>query len=481
MYPLLYLFRLALCVSITNATVQIHDLTNNPLAIIPLGKAKLKTGHIRIIHPIDLIQIGQTINNVNEDIQNNPSTNPLYELIQIKNQKLFETFLKIQPYNVRPKRWDTIGTIWKWIAGSPDADDLRMINATLNSLILQNNRQILINEAIDRRIHAITDITNQVLKIENERTKTLSIEINQLIILSNLDSLQDQVETLEEAILMAKHGIPSSKILSMKDYTKITTFLQTHDVYINSFEELLSQSEAQVMLNNTHIIYMLKVPRVSTGIFEYDYIDSIITASKRISLNKNYIIRNATHVYEVNQPCKDKDDYFLCEGSQVEPVNDCIYKLATGQHSNCIYEKVYSTGLVKRINDGTILINDAVAEVSSNCSNSSQPLKGSFLIQFTECNLHINGELYANYEMTLPGSNYYPTTGLRANEVRIIDEPPEEYLQNLTLEHREKLQLLNLQSHSLNWKLNLFGSFGISAMMLSITSIAIFCYLCRCR
>ena len=186
------------------------------------------------------------------------------------------------------------------------------------------------------------------------------------------------------------------------------------------------------------------VPRVSIGIFEYDYIDSIMKASKRISLNKNYIIRNASHVYEVNQPCKDKDDYFLCGSSQLEHVNDCIYKLATGQHSNCIYEKVYSAGLVKRINDGTILINDAVVEVSLNCSNSSQPLKGSFLIQFTECNLNINGELYANYEITLPERTYYPTIGLRVNETAIIDETPAEYLQNLTFEHREKLQLLNL-------------------------------------
>ena len=120
----MYLFRLALCVSIAHATIQIHDLTNNPLAIIPLGKAKIRTGHIRIIHPIDLTQISQTINNVNDDIQNNPSTNPLYELIQIKNQKLYETFLKIKPNNIRQKRWDTIGTVWKWIAGSPDVHDL---------------------------------------------------------------------------------------------------------------------------------------------------------------------------------------------------------------------------------------------------------------------------------------------------------------------------------------------------------------------
>lgn len=461
------------------ATIQIHDLTNNPLAIVPLGTAKLKTGHIRIIHPIDIIQIGKTISNVNKDIQNNPSTNPLYELIQIKIYKLHETFMKIRPYAMRQKRWDTIGTVWKWIAGSPDAEDLRMINSSMNSLIDQNNKQVLINEAISKRIQEITDITNQVLRIENERTKNHSIEINQLIILSNIDSLQNQVETLEEAILMAKHGIPSSKLLSMRDFSKISTFLESHDVRITSFESLLSQSKAQVMLNRTHIIYMLKIPQVSKEIFEYDYIDSIIKSMKRISLNKNYIIRNKTHVYELNGPCEEDDNYFLCDSLQVEHTSECIYKLTTGKHSNCTFEKVYSEGLVKRINDGTILLNNAIAEVSSNCTSSSQLLNGSFLIQFSQCNLHINGEQYSNFETTIPARTYFPTTGLRVNEIHIIDTPPAEYLQNLTIEHRDKLELLKLQNHSLTWKLHLFGSVGLSTVILIASSIAVFCYLFR--
>ena len=461
------------------ASIQIHDLTNNPLAIIPLGKARIKTGHIRIIHPIDLIQIGKTISNVNRDIQNNPSTNPLYELIQIKNYKLYETFTKIKPLTRRPKRWDTIGTAWKWIAGSPDAEDLRMINSSINSLIFQNNKQILINEAMDKRIQEITDITNEVLRIENERTKNHSLEINQLIVLSNLDSLQNQVETLEEAILMAKHGIPSSKLLSMKDFTKIATFLQFHEIEMNTFEELLSQSQAQVMLNNTHILYILKVPQISTVSFEYDYIDSIIRSNKRIALNRNYIVRNITHVYEMSQPCEDQNKYFLCEMSQLEHANDCIHRLTTGRHSNCTFEKVYSGGLVKRINDGAVLINDAVVEVSSNCTNLSQTLNGSFLIQFADCNLHINGELYSNPETTIPGRVYFPTTGLLANEIKTIDVPPAEYLQNLTIQHRDKLQLLNLQNHSINWKLNLFGSLGLSTIILIASIIAIFCYFSR--
>lgn len=463
--------------STATCTLHIHDLTNNPLAIIPIGKAQLKTGHVRIIHPIDLIQIGNTIRKVNNDIKLNTISNPLYELTQIKSSKLAETFMKLKPYVKRiSKRWDQLGQAWKWIAGSPDAEDLRMINVTLNSLITNNNKQIMINQAISKRIQEITNITNEVLSMEKERMKNHSIEINQLLVLSNLDSLQSQVETLEEAILMAKHGIPSSKLLSIKDFRVIAAFLEEHDVYIKSFEELLSQSTAQVMLNETHIAYMLKVPQLSPRQYEYNYIDSIIKNDKRILINQNYVIRNESHLFELTQPCQLHNRNYVCDSINLYNPSKCIDALVRGQHSNCTFEKVYSNGLIKRINDGVILINDAIVEVSSNCSETHQQLNGSFLIQFEDCKVFINGELYTNYEVNLPKRPYYPTTGLKVHELSIIDSPPTEYLQNLTLEHRDHLDTLRLENNSLHWKLNIFGSLS-STLIIILFAIGLYIYL----
>lgn len=449
------------------------------MVIIPLGPARIKIGYVRILHPIDIAQIGELIAKINIDIQRNPYNNPLYELIEIKRQKLYETYLKLKPFTHRRKRWDTIGTAWKWIAGNPDAEDLRIINTTLNSLITQNNKQILINQAIGSRLEEITSITNQVLKLENERLKNHSIEINQLIILSNLDSLQNQIETLEEAILMAKHGIPSSKLLSIRDFNTIATFLEQHDIHISSFEQLLSQSTAQVTLNKSHIAYILKVPQFSKYTYEYDYIDSIIKSDKRIAINRNHIIRNKTHIYELANACEEQNENFLCDSSDLSQPSSCISRLIQGQHSNCTFGKVYSKGLIKRINDATILINNAIIEVSSNCSDSNKFLNGSFLIQFENCDLHINGEIYSNLETTISSKLYYPTTGLSVHETGIIDIPSPEYLQNLTLEHRDQLEILKLQNNSINWKFNIFGSLGLSTITLIIVGLAIFLYTSR--
>lgn len=269
----------------------------------------------------------------------------------------------------------------------------------------------MINTAIDHQIQGLTDVTNGLLQNQYENTKNHSIEINQLIILSNLDLLQNQLETLEEAILLAKHGIPSSKLLSIHTFNQIATQLSHHDTYLSSFEELLSRSTAQVIFNVTHIAYVLKIPQLSQNIYEHDYIDSTIKNQKRIMIEQNFLLKNETHVFELTQPCEEQSDYYLCDSTSLSFTTDCIQQLIRGQHSNCNFEKVYSNGLIKRINDGTIFINDALADITSNCSNSNQKLNGTFLIQFEQCSLHINGELYSNFEVTIGGRPYLPTTG----------------------------------------------------------------------
>lgn len=189
------------CVSIVYASIEIHDLNNNPIAIVPLGKAKLKIGHIRIIQPINYAQFIETIDNFDILIKKKAYNTQLYKLLQTKYNMLYQTYLKISPTRNRSKRWNTIGTIWKWIAGTPDADDLRIINNTMNSLIEENNQQVYINQAADARLQHISNITNELMELNFKTEQQHLVNINLLTILLNVDIIQHQIEVLEDAIL----------------------------------------------------------------------------------------------------------------------------------------------------------------------------------------------------------------------------------------------------------------------------------------
>ncbi|XP_049290401.1 uncharacterized protein LOC125767646 [Anopheles funestus] len=478
-----YRSRILICVitTINGNSMRIYNVTNDPLVIIPLGKATLRTGSLRILHPINITQLEDVIMNNDEKIKNQLNLNALDKIVKFKVNKLHETFRKISPHSVRTKRWDSIGTAWKWIAGTPDAEDLHIINSTLNALIEQNNRQILINDKIDERIQDVTNIANNVLRLEEERLQERSYEIIQLVSISNIDLLQDYLETIEEAILLAKQGIPSSKLLSLADLNQMVTFLAEHDIHVATTEELLVNAKAQVSMNKTHVMYILKYPYESKETFEYWYIDSILKDKKRLFLNNNHIIKNQTHVYESLQPCEEKDNSkYLCDSMHLNPSTECIQRLVQGKHANCTYEKVYYNGLIKRINDEFILINDANITISSNCNNSTRLFNGSYLIQFENCSIYINNEEYPNLETTVQIKSFYSTLGLTATEIDTIDKPPTEYLTNMTLTNREKLQIISLQNDSLAWKINIFGSLWVT-FPITIIGVAIFCFIYRCK
>ena len=344
----------------------------------------------------------------------------------------------------------------------------------MNNLIENNNQQILINQAINSRMHHLVEIVNNLSDLDFKSKQQQIIEINLLQLILNMDTIQHQIEILEDAILLAKHGIPSSRILSIKDFMKIKVFLMQQNITVTSFEHMLTKATAQVAMNTTHVIYMLKIPQLSDETFNYEYVEALIHDQKRITLQSNYILVNKSHVYETRSPCSQDLDYFLCDPDMLKITNQCVNNLTQMQHANCSYEKVYTTGIVKRINDATILLNNVNTTLQSNCSNNTHILEGSFLIQFSECILHLEDNHYSNAIIETTQKQFRLTTGLIVNESSLADLPSPEYLGNLTLEHRSMLKHVYLQNDSLQWKFNLFGIINVSTVTLIIIIIGVY-------
>ena len=99
-----------------------------------------------------------------------------------------------------------------------------VINNTMNNIITENSRQVSINRGIDSRIQHLSRIVNHLS--EDRHT----VEINLFMAILNIDTVQHQIEILEDAFLLTKNGIPSSRIFHVKDLRKIQQFLETHQI-----------------------------------------------------------------------------------------------------------------------------------------------------------------------------------------------------------------------------------------------------------
>ena len=454
--------------------IRIHDLERNPLAIIPFGSARITNNHIRILHRINIDTIRQTItsldNRVQQIIQNKRIWN---ELIKNKIGKLHQTFEKISP-PTRVKRWERLGSLWKYISGSPDAEDLRIVNYTENSLINQNNRQISINYDFESRINSISNYINTVIdKYDNLAANTLE-EFDIVNFIFNIDELLKQLENIEQAIDLAKKGIPNSQIISLQEIKSARQLLNINGLETDIIGNVLDKATSYVIYNKDTIIYTLKIPRIKKTEYTLNYIEPVTVNKSRIHLTPRFYLRG-------NPPCVLRSlcplirNVYICESSQLEQPSECIKQILTGETAKCPMEHSYTENDVRRINDANILINNGEVILTLNCSTQhrdaiTRVLKGSFLIQYHNCKLRINDEEFSNMDVEIPTVPFIPTTGLKVNSTVMIDKIPLEHLQKLHLEQRNHINFLNLTTENLHWNVHLFGwlSFG------SLSTIVVF-------
>lgn len=402
-------------------------------------------------------------------ISNNQMLSPI---VKFKSEKLNLMFSRLRPS--RQKRWESLGHAWKYVSGSPDADDLRIINNTMNSLIDQNNKQIRINSVLENRLKNTTESINSFINIhDNFRNETVK-EFESVHLIFSLDELINQLGIIEEAITLARHNIPSSRIISSEEITIAQEFLRNSGLGTSQVNNILDVSSAYVLFGKEEIIYTLKVPRVKDVEYQLSHIEPVISNKHRIHLTATYYLKGPNS-YLTSRPCTRHRNEYICNISQLEPLGECIKQLIDGESAQCPMEKVYGQNVIRRIDDANILVSAENVNLTSNCSGQGRELRGSYLIQFSGCTIKLNDEEYANSNVDVSPKLYLPTTGLTVTPTRIINKMPLQYLQEFNLEHRSHIEHLNMTTDNIQWKLHLVGwfSLGTSSTLMLILLAAI--------
>lgn len=454
--------------TMTYSKILIHDLDRNSVAIITLGPARISNNFFRIVHRVNLNQIKDTIDSLTyaheqDRLALGKSGDFLSPLIQMKIKKLGQSFRKLQP-SARTKRWEQLGQIWKYISGSPDAEDLRIINSTSNKLIDQNAKQIKINHMFEDRLNNLTTKFNHLTSSLNNLSSENKRVFESVGLLFSLDEFTQQLENLEEALVLAQHGIPSSRVITADEMTRVQNLLEGSGIFIGA----LDFASAYVVSSRESIAYILKIPRIKDTEYSLNYIEPVIYNNSRIHIPTNFYLQGQ-HSFALKSPCAMNRNLYVCSNSQLEPVTKCIQQLLRGELTHCPTERTYTNNIIKRVDDSNLIINDAEVTLTSNCT-LTRHLKGSFLVQFSNCTLFINDEMYSNIDKAIRLASFTPTTGLQVNSTAIINKIPIEYLQTLHLEQRDHLDHINLKTDNIHFKLKLIGwsSFGFGSLVIII-------------
>ncbi|XP_058820500.1 uncharacterized protein LOC131682778 [Topomyia yanbarensis] len=447
--------------------LTIRNLQNDLILMQKTTLCQIQTGNIRIVHPINITEIEVTINLLTNLVYHKQrKNNALIELSKHKIRELYSNFVQIKPAShQRHRRMDAIGTMWKWIAGSPDAEDSRIIYSNLNQLINENNHQVKINNQIDKRISALTNTINQIIDKQQINQIVLD-ELDVITTIINIDTLNKIITSIQEAMLFSRIHVTSNGILTSQEIHLIKDIINNQGVQLNIPEEALNFVTPKLVMNENTLLYILHVPELEK---EKSTIIRIYPLNKNGTVIKSYpqfLIKQAKRLFTTSKP----EEYVQLQ-SYIREFNDsCIHPLIMGTEPLCLMETKNETTALLISNNKMLITNAQNNELQSDCGPHNGNLSGNLVISFSNCTIAFMGHHFTSKEKiteneTILGA--FHNLNIKSELSKNYDV---EKIEKATLINRNKLDEISLRHETdWKWKWSLLGGTSLTSVLLFIT------------
>lgn len=468
------ILELILVISLTHLgyaqKLEIMNLHEDPILLVKLKPCKIQTGSIKIVHPINISNLELTVESLNKIVKNKLNDKlELHNIVEHKYIKLVNNLRQIKPtQSTRHKRWDELGSAWKWLAGNPDAQDLRIINRTMNDLINENNQQLKINEQINKRIQLITDTVNRALINTTIANRVILTEIEMMATIINLDMINTILEDIQDAIIKTKLELPSNKILTLKEIIMIKDILTNQGINITLPDEALQYVIPKIATNKDTLLYILQIPKLEEE-------ESTMMTIIPLVINNTVIGNYPQHLVKSNQKLFVTSDHnsFVQKHSNIKEFRDkCIKPLIMGTQSLCNVTTETDT-TIQYIAEDKILINNAKNEnLYSDCGPNNRTITGNFIINFWNCTITFNNKKFHSFEIRSEIQVIQGTLHNVEATRKLIPELNIDVIQQENIENRRKIEHVYLrQANHQTWIWTLTG--GISASSIGIILLII--------
>lgn len=428
-----------------------------------LGKVKIIKGYQRVLHKVDLEEVRANLIYIeNVSIQLNLTdhlTDTFLYKLRIADNKLNSLYPK------RHKRGlvNALGTVIKYVAGNPDQDDLELIQhnlgkiQTTENLIINNqNKQIKINNVLQKTVNKVSTTIAKIakqIKLDNENIRKDVEEINLIL---NLDIIIKTLEDIEEQLIFSKTNILSKNIISTAEKEYIINFFKSQGIKLHYEDEIFEFVKCIATLKDDHVIFIVKIPTVENNEYDLIQLEATNINGSRINLETQYVAKFKKVIYKQSNRC------VLCDNRH--QLNDrCIYNILTNQAATCNMSKNTNQIIVREINPGTILLDTKRAIHISDSCGEDQIVAAPTIIETENCTIRILNQTFSSRLQTISSQEFStPIFGKkieRDNYTPTMEEMHQVNLQNLEEVTRIRLQLYQSQT---------IGGFAIASLTIAI-------------
>lgn len=381
---------------------------------------------------------------------------------------------KILPTRTKRGLINGLGTILKDLTGNLDNDDLEDINSAFNtlneqqnSLVDNNNKQLIINQQLTARINEITDKININL---NEINRTISKttdklqefaafivydqQLYRLEYITNI--LNQQLNEILDIITFSKQKIISRHLLTEDELTYVINALTSQNVILPYKTNAINLMNVKGLINqNKDLIFIIEIPNFNPSTYQIHKIFLIPIQNKLIkSEHQEYLIQNQIeYKFSTLQECEEIYGQFYCKITNMEPIQQsCIPAIIAKEKARCNYTISSWTPEIKQIDANQIFIEPGPTpmEFTSTCERQTNHIQTTSIINIHNCSITIN-----NITIIVDDTPVFKQMNLQLpwNEVITEIETPKvnlHTLHNWTTINIKELQQnhRNIQTHS---------------------------------
>jgi Gypsy protein len=375
------------------AKIDILNRSNQKIVEINLGTGKIVNGKHRIIHKIDILELGNICSRIESMADQLLTTQPaIYRLIIQRTEKIKYNLQMIRPRRKRAISW--IGSAWKWIAGNPDEYDLNIIMDHLNGLLENSNTQTIINRNFEERLNKLSDLYDS--------WKNKASDTSVVIVLEELRNLQEAVEDILTTIHLAKANVINQRFWDQKEVENAVDIVRNNSLPFESEAQALDYAEVVIAYSENTLLTILKFPTVEPENFEYNIIRPVIGQDGNIiATNIKEVLQNGDTVYSVGKRCSVINSIFLCDPEDIINLKNesCIRSTLTQKNATCTMSNSHHIQKIEKLAENIILINNGRFEIKTSCGDDTM-LQGTFVLKIQNCSVDIDGRRFKFLDRT---------------------------------------------------------------------------------
>ncbi|XP_053969201.1 uncharacterized protein LOC128870575 [Anastrepha ludens] len=389
---------LLLIIPLATGEFRILDYTNSQLATFNTGWTKIQNGTYKIIHTIDTDEYQRTLNELNSTIRHKITPDNSLLPFLLHEMSEIQSFLSRLKPKVNKRSINAIGTAWKWLTGSPDHEDLVMLENHINNLLENNNNQLIINRAMSGRINNITEVSNKIFKILKDKEDVQhDMAVN---IKFKLQLIKDEIININYAIHWAKVGIVNSYIFSNVEMKLIKEIIEKNNIPFTNIEEAFEFSNVKIASSNSKIVYLIEIPITDNNLCESLLIKAIKKGNRLYKIPFEKIIRCQNKIFGKKSNCKEHNEIKICTKENIVDISNstCIPHLLKSRSPSCITINNQHIPTVLEVLPGIILLNRFNDTV--HIDKEKINLTGSFAIQYHNSTIIINNQTFLSKEIS---------------------------------------------------------------------------------